>query len=1067
MRLFNFNFNFNFIKGNNNKVAQDGSAIESSEGMLQSLSAQLEELQKSSPYSIQAIDVNNSNIQSQEGLINRPSIIADIIAKLEEHRCVILNGDILIGKSCLAEIVALTKRDLTPLILKTYNEDTLNPTNLIPFIVESGKCKLLIIDGLPEYNVEITESLSSQIQNAVGNGLQVLITTRSFSTLIANKYNFVQFTVPVLTSEELMGSVPHCNEGLAKLIISTSGGYPKLVNLLLFYLDTNNWNLKEQQIIDFISIPNKSELQEYVNRKVREIMKDTQDLQLLSRLSLFWRPFSEDDAIALAGVNPILVTPKDRIRRLLTQRLLQQTDGKLRVSPFVKKLWSIDLLNQEYKECANVIIERVVHKQTIDVLDVDNAIMLLCNAKEYERAGWFYSISMTKFVEMQCPDASQVSLLTMLWRDLPLPSEMSVFTRTFIRLLQIQLASITKEDSSYATEDLLKLIYELPASSPLKAIASCYAIGLLSYKGDLQKALPLLEFAQPAITPDLNEENLALIEEQKDIADKLPVLILASINNLADLMQWFDKMEHSDISTESIDADAVKFVLNKVVELGNEETSLCAIIDRTKGLEVYTIFRIMSVARLMLFLSDKKRFYESWKLYEDNKDLEHTEIGNIVINNALACYYHDIKDIDNALQCWETSCSGNAIALCPEEVMLASSTMASVYCQRGDTLPAVQCLEKIINNPSFESVLCEYQQMQMRGELAIAYWSDGQTKKSFEQLLAIHHYLYSNRLASDDDYKLLEMNFGICVQQYYYRFDHDVFAEESAKPMLTMFQRPNKQFLEVYNKARTGTNIMYLFMMAASLGIAKETALLLAHRTIECFSDLIKEKNVACGLLTELNPLLLEYDDYESAEYLVKSSLGLVPSMQDAVSPLRLVCYLPLLPLCIKKVIDTLSGNPDRINRIIASHINDSLAVFPGVDEVTVLKEIVIDKNISKYSNILEDNAKLSARLCNFESLDLLASINVMIIASMFFQVHQYYGQGLLRKYVYHHAKYVISKFNANFRSAYKDPLNELENVQSSSLDDLSATKKMLRLIVAFSNVEVPLTHEHEDFIEI
>ena len=170
-------FNFNFIKGNNNKVAQDGSAIESSERMLQSLSAQLGELQKSSPFSIQAIDVNNTNIQSQEDLINRPSIIADIIAKLEEHRCVILNGDILIGKTCLAEIVALTKRDLTPLILKTYNKDTLNPTNLIPFIVESGKCKLLIIDGLPEYDVEITETLSSEIQNAVGNGLQVLITT--------------------------------------------------------------------------------------------------------------------------------------------------------------------------------------------------------------------------------------------------------------------------------------------------------------------------------------------------------------------------------------------------------------------------------------------------------------------------------------------------------------------------------------------------------------------------------------------------------------------------------------------------------------------------------------------------------------------------------------------------------------------------------------------------------------------------------------------------------------------------------------------------------------------------
>jgi hypothetical protein len=90
-----------------------------------------------------------------------------------------------------------------------------------------------------------------------------------------------------------------------------------------------------------------------------------------------------------------------------------------------------------------------------------------------------------------------------------------------------------------------------------------------------------------------------------------------------------------------------------------------------------------------------------------------------------------------------------------------------------------------------------------------------------------------------------------------------------------------------------------------------------------------------------------------------------------------------------------------------------------------------------------------------------------MILASMFFQVHQYYGQGLLRKYVFHHAKYVIRKFGANFRSAYKDPLKELENVWQSSNKDLFATKKMLRLLVAYSNVDVPLTPEHEEFIEI
>ena len=36
-------------------------------------------------------------------------------------------------------------------------------------------------------------------------------------------------------------------------------------------------------------------IQDYVSKKIREIITNAQDLQLLSRLSLFWRPFTDAD----------------------------------------------------------------------------------------------------------------------------------------------------------------------------------------------------------------------------------------------------------------------------------------------------------------------------------------------------------------------------------------------------------------------------------------------------------------------------------------------------------------------------------------------------------------------------------------------------------------------------------------------------------------------------------------------------------------------------------------------------------------------------------------------------
>lgn len=1059
-------FNFSFIFGHGNKVAQEVSKIESSDKMQQALSVQLGELQKSSPYHIQTIEVNNKNIQPQDNHIDRSAVITKICTELDEKGCVILNGDILVGKTCIAESIGLAKSEKSPLILRTYYKTDLNPTALIPFIEESGESKLLIIDGLPEYDIEITEALCQNIRKAIDAGIQVLITTRSFSSVIADKYGFAQFTIPVISVDELRASVPQCPESLSNLIVSTSGGYPMLINLLLLYLEINNWKLSEQQVIDFISIPNKEEVLKYASRKVREIITDVQDLQLLSRLSLFWRPFTEEDAVALAGVNPMLVTPKDRIQRLLAQRLIWEVDGKLKVSSFIKKIWTTDLLEVEFKECSNVIIERVIHKHTIDILDADNAIMLLCNAKEYERAGWLYASFMTKLLELRPQDASQVSYLTMLWHDLPLPSEMSVFTRTLIRILQIQLAHLIKEDCTYATEDLINLIDMLPPSTPLKAVASCYAISQLSFCGNIQRALPLLQYAQPAITPELNEEYLALINEQQEISEKLPVLMLAGINNIDELMQWFDKVEQSGISTSCVDADAVKFALNRVIVEGNEENALQLIISRAKENEIHEVFQIVCIARLMLFLSDKKRYQDAWSLYKSNKELAQTELGSIFINNALACYYHDIQETDNALHCWEIVCVEKALSLCPEEVMFASSTMASIYVQKGDSASSVKLLNAIIGNETFETSLLEYQQMQMRGELAIAYWNNEQKKESFEQLLIIHNYLYAHRLEVNEDYKLLELKYGICVQQYHFFLEKGVFEEEYVKPIPTLFQRKNKQFLEVYNNARKGTNIMYLFMIAASLNVSKDTAILLAHHTIECFADLIKGKSPICGILNELVPLLLEYDDYDNTEYLIKSSLGLAHCISEAPSPIRLIVYLPLLPLCLKKVIDFSTGNSNRIDNIINSFILESFTIFSDEKDLFSLKEVIINHNDSKYINIKEDDAQIAARVCKFEQLDVSSAVNVIIITSKYFQVYKYYGFSLLRLYVYHHAKFIINKYASNYQSKYKNPLEELENVRYSSLDDLVATKKMIRLLVAYSNLEIPLSREFEDFID-
>lgn len=1061
------------IKKQENEIQEElrkvGEKIDAQTKLLQRISTNIENFKINSQYKIPPIVLNDSNAFQLEGYICRDKLVSDICGELQQSGCVILYGDILIGKSTVAKLVGLANTKLAPLLIQLNYKDQYNIRSIITDIKESDSIKLIIIDDLPDYDTLVVEDLFSTIQIAIKKGIQILITTRDIGVLPIHRYGFIQHLIPPINVEELEASVPQCKKKLAELIVSASGGYPTLVNLLLIYLNVNNWTLSEKKIIDFISIPNKKDVQDYVSKKIREIITNAQDLQLLSRLSLFWRPFTDADVVALADVNPIIITPKTKLANLLSQRLLIREGEKLELSPFIKKVWSADLVGIEYRECSNMIIERLIRKHTIDTLDMNYAILLLCNAGEYERAGYFYATCLQKCIEIKNLDSSQVFYLTMLWRDMPLPKEMSLTTKTLIRILQIQLANMTNVDCSYALKDLFDFIKNLPTSSPLKSTASCFAIANLSDKGRINDALSLLPYALPTITSEWGSEYIELARDQKEMANKLPVLMLANIANLDGLLQWFEKIEQTNMTVECIDVDAVKFVFNKITTESNTEEVLMTIINRVDKNVTFQIFLIVAVARLMLFRSDKKRYSECKSLFDQYKHLSTIDIGKVMMCNALACCYNDSGDKDRALDLWEKVCSNNSFNELPDEIMLASINAAYIHCNHSHYGKAVNCIESIVTNDAFITMPSKDMQMRMRGELAIAYWNNDQKNQTFEQLMIIHNYLYNNQVDSSDNdqYKLLELKFGICVQQYYYYLDKGVFDSKCISPQQTIFYYPNSTFLQAYNSFRKGTNIMYLYMMAALLKIDEQLAYEVGVHAIDCFSSFIKEKHIAFGLLNELNPLMLQYNEYDKVEYLTKSTLALATDTKDIPNPLDLLLYFPLLPLCCKRFIDKLTGLNANIDKIIQSRINEAALFFPEDAEVNALKSCICEQNRNNFTILKNDLVKISVRVYFFEELEFFASINVIIISTMFLAVHKYYGYSLLRQYVYQSAKYIISKFKSNYSNKYKNPLVELDKVQNAKMEDLVAAKKMIKILVCFSHNDISLTKEQETFIDL
>lgn len=291
------------------------------------------------------------------------------------------------------------------------------------------------------------------------------------------------------------------------------------------------------------------------------------------------------------------------------------------------------------------------------------------------------------------------------------------------------------------------------------------------------------------------------------------------------------------------------------------------------------------------------------------------------------------------------------------------------------------------------------------------------------------------------------------------------FDTKYASPEQTIFYYPNNELLQAYNNLRKGENIIFLYMLAASLKIDEQEAFEIGLHAIECFSSSIKEKHIAFGILNELNPLMLLHNEYDKVEYLTKSTLALATEIKDLNNPLNVVLYYPLLSLCCKRTIDNLTGRSIRIDEIIKSLINEAILLFSNDTEVNALKSCICEEDYDAYFKLKTDLAMISARVFLLEKLDLCTSINVIIVSTMFLNIHKYYSSFLLRQYVYYASKYVISRFESNYRNRYKDPLIELDKVQSTERENLDAAKKMIRALVCFSKESIPLTKEHEDFI--
>lgn len=213
-------------------------------------------------------------------------------------------------------------------------------------------------------------------------------------------------------------------------------GHPTILAAMARYLAHHKWRFDRKQLV---ALEKHGHAEDFINETVRRLLLTVEDKkakQLLYRLCLVLGCFRWDEVLTVSRVRPCLERPRERLNPLLGLWVEQQGADWMTVCPLVKPLSQSELSSSVHHNVHLALADRIVAQQRLSVLDVIEALYHLKEAELYDRAAVLLILAFSEALTL--PDDQVAELLSVSWVDCPLPTEMDLGLRMFLRSHQIK-----------------------------------------------------------------------------------------------------------------------------------------------------------------------------------------------------------------------------------------------------------------------------------------------------------------------------------------------------------------------------------------------------------------------------------------------------------------------------------------------------------------------------------------------------------------------------------------------------------------------------------------------------
>jgi hypothetical protein len=432
--------------------------------------------------------------------------------------------------------------------------------------VESLDCKskkVFILEDLPKFgNSHLTDNLfTSFIASCLKRDIFIVSTSNyklpsSIQSIFSDHIS--EEETPQMSREEsleVLSTYPDSSEFEFKNVIhDITQGYPIYLQVICRFLQKRNWNITHEELINFFSGTLFTELTDQTLSKFVLKVEDQQTRDLLYRLNIIKTPITEREITVISECIPEIDRPFEKLSPILGTWLQRNFDLYI-ISPLFKRLGVLNLSKSVFREVNYQLGISLIEKKNISQHDFKHVISYFINAEKFDEAG-FVTINLLQHCHSNPNYYFDSNLTLYTWYYSLIPREISLFLRLLIRSLQLNISlaieSENNKSSDFLRDDLVRLVNQALVE---KVDVYLPSLTLSSYylREDSTLAIKYFSYYINSYSyKQLPYSDSATFEQLKNLDNSIIWLLLMNINDLPQMINWFDNISKLPLAVEEI-----------------------------------------------------------------------------------------------------------------------------------------------------------------------------------------------------------------------------------------------------------------------------------------------------------------------------------------------------------------------------------------------------------------------------------------------------------------------------------------------------------------------------------